>query len=49
MQSTKRDWKNYNKSLVNRGSINLWLDEKALAAWNGAHLKNKIGRPFRFF
>ena len=48
MESINRDWNKYNKSLVNRGSINLWLDEKALAAWNAAHLKNKIGRPFQF-
>ena len=48
MQSTKRDWKNYNKSLVNRGSINLWLDEKALAAWHATYVKNKIGRTFQF-
>jgi hypothetical protein len=48
MQRVKRDWKKYNKSLVNCGSINLWLDEKVLAAWNAAHLKSKIGRPFRF-
>lgn len=48
MQSIKRDWKKYNKSLVNRGSINLWLDEKALAAWHATYVKNKIGRPFQF-
>jgi hypothetical protein len=32
MQRVKRDWKKYNKSLVNCGSINLWLDEKVVAA-----------------
>jgi hypothetical protein len=35
MQKTNRDWKNYNTSLVNRGSINFWLDEEALSKWTG--------------
>src|SRR5207237_2239152 len=26
----KRDWKNYNKQLVNRGKINFWVDPKIL-------------------
>ena len=47
MQKTNRDWKNYNKSLVNRGSINFWLDEEALSKWT-AKQTGKSGRPFQF-
>lgn len=25
-----RNWSQYNKSLINRGSITFWLDEKSL-------------------
>jgi hypothetical protein len=47
MQKTYRDWKKYNKSLVNRGSINFWLDEEALSKWT-AKETGKSGRPFQF-
>jgi hypothetical protein len=47
MQKTNRDWKNYNTSLVNRGSINFWLDEEALSKWT-AKQTGKSGRPFQF-
>ena len=46
MQKTNRDWKNYNTSLVNRGSINFWLDEEALSKWT-AKQTGKSGRPFQ--
>jgi len=41
----KRDWKQYNKQLVNRGKINLWISPEALENWKPAQTK-KNGRPF---
>jgi len=29
-----RNWSSYNKSLVQRGSITLWIDEEVLASWH---------------
>lgn len=31
----KRDWKKYNKQLVNRGKINFWVHPKILRHWKG--------------
>lgn len=28
-----RNWKNYNRALISRGSLTLWIDEQALATW----------------
>ena len=41
----KRDWKQYNKQLVNRGKINLWIKPEALEQWKPAQVK-KNGHPF---
>ncbi|MGR8795717.1 IS5/IS1182 family transposase, partial [Klebsiella variicola subsp. variicola] len=27
------NWCNYNKALINRGSITFWLDDEAIQAW----------------
>jgi len=43
----KRDWKQYNKQLVNRGKINLWIKPEALEQWKPARVK-KNGHPFRY-
>lgn len=40
----ERDWKQYNKHLVNRGKINFWIKPKALKVWKSP--KGKNGRPF---
>jgi hypothetical protein len=41
-----RNWKNYNKSLVNRGSITFWIDRKSIANWYESVNKIKErGRP----
>jgi hypothetical protein len=42
-----RNWKEYNKSLVNRGRITLWFDEKSIANWyeNKQPGRRKRGRP----
>lgn len=41
----KRDWKQYNKQLVNRGKIHFWISPKALKNWQ-AHKCKKNGHPF---
>ncbi|MEN9654464.1 MAG: hypothetical protein RL235_576 [Chlamydiota bacterium] len=41
----KRDWKQYNKHLVNRCKINLWVSPKLLRSWRAKKCK-KNGRPF---
>lgn len=43
----KRDWKQYNKHLINRGKINLWVRAEGLEKWKPAK-KKKNGHPFRY-
>jgi hypothetical protein len=43
--SHKRDWKQYNKQLVNRGKINFWVSPKVFKAWK-AKKQKKNGHPF---
>ena len=41
------NWKQYNKALINRGSLTFWIDEEAIAKWK----QNKQGnrdRPLQF-
>ena len=40
-----RNWKNYNKALVNRGSLTLWIDEQTISAWKNFHRSGKRGAP----
>lgn len=41
-----RNWKNYNKALVKRGSLTLYFDENALNNWhNRDKTNNQRGRP----
>jgi hypothetical protein len=42
------NWAQYNRALVNRGSITLWLSPEVVAAWNHANRQVKRGRPFVF-
>lgn len=41
----KRDWSKYNRALVNRGNINLWVSAQALESWI-AKKEKKNGHPF---
>jgi hypothetical protein len=41
-----RDWSAYNRALIERGSLAVWIDEDALARWSGANGPAKRGRPF---
>lgn len=42
------NWKQYNKSLVDRGNITLWFSEDALARWDHPNDEVKVGRPFTY-
>lgn len=40
-----RNWSDYNKALVKRGSLTLWFDEEAISSWYNAEATGKRGRP----
>ena len=40
-----RNWRQYNQSLVNRGSITFWFDEQAISKWYSVERPGKPGRP----
>jgi len=40
-----RNWKQYNQSLVNRGSITFWFSDEAITKWYSAERLEKPGRP----
>jgi len=47
MPRHKRDWKQYNKQLINRGNLNFWVTKKSLKFWM-AQKRKKAGRPFTY-
>jgi IS5 family transposase len=40
-----RNWKEYNRALVGRGSITLWIDERAIQSWLNHDYLAQRGRP----
>jgi hypothetical protein len=40
-----RNWRQYNQSLVNRGSITFWFNEDAIQKWYSVDRTEKRGRP----
>ena len=42
------NWKKYNKSLINRGSITFWMSKDSIKKWKAKKNKNHIGRPFSY-
>ena len=40
-----RNWRQYNQSLVNRGSITFWFNEEAIEKWYSVERTNRPGRP----
>ena len=42
-----RNWKQYNKALINRGSITFWVEKEALENWLAPPSKRR-GRPFKY-
>lgn len=43
-----RNWRQYNKALVKRGSLTLWFDEKSIQKWHNVELSGKQGRSFTY-
>lgn len=43
-----RNWKDYNRALVQRGSLTLWLDDAVLAAWKNDQKNGKPGRDVTY-
>lgn len=43
-----RNWPEYNRSLINRGRISLWIDQKTLAQWKNPPKHSKRGRPYDY-
>ncbi len=48
MKSQKRNWRQYNKSLIQRGSLTFWVRKDLLRAWHAKKIPHKKGRPFLF-
>jgi hypothetical protein len=42
------NWRKYNESLVQRGSITFWFSEEVLAQWNHANRRPGVGHPFLY-
>lgn len=40
-----RNWRDYNRALVRRGSLTLCVDEQALAAWRNEEPSGRRARP----
>jgi hypothetical protein len=40
------NWRQYNESLVQRGSITYWFSDAVLAQWHHANRRCKVGHPF---
>ncbi|NIW86593.1 MAG: IS5 family transposase [Gammaproteobacteria bacterium] len=40
-----RNWPEYNRALVGRGSLTFWIDEQAVSAWRNAAPVGVRGRP----
>ena len=43
-----RNWSQYNKSLIKRGSITFWFSEDCIKKWKGGRKKGHFGRPFKY-
>lgn len=43
-----KNWSEYNKALVNRGSLTLWVDDKTLDTWLNVQKSGLRGRPYLY-
>tara|TARA_Y100000588_G_scaffold72967_1_gene75425 strand:- start:530 stop:775 length:246 start_codon:yes stop_codon:yes gene_type:complete len=41
------NWRQYNRALINYGSLTFWINEEAIAEWK-QNKQGKRGRPRRF-
>jgi hypothetical protein len=44
----QRDWKEYNKALKERASLQFWLREEVIEGWTKVEGKGKRGHPFLY-
>jgi hypothetical protein len=42
------NWSDYNKALIKRGSLNIWIEESSLREWFSFYHTGKAGRPTLF-
>lgn len=40
------NWKKYNESLVQRGSITFWFRDDVIEQWEHANERPRVGHPF---
>ncbi len=40
-----RNWRDYNRALVNRGRLTVWFDEHAITAWRNTEPATRLGAP----
>lgn len=40
------NWRKYNESLVQRGSITFWLSDEVIDEWEHPNAEPKVGHPF---
>jgi hypothetical protein len=43
-----RNWKQYNKALIQRGSLTIWFDQHSIDAWLNQQHSGKAGRPLLY-
>lgn len=43
-----RNWNQYNKALIQRGSLSVWISEDVLSAWHNHVRTGKRGKPARY-
>jgi hypothetical protein len=43
-----RNWAQYNKALIKRGSLTLWFEEESIKKWHKAGKKKGRGRPPKY-
>ena len=48
IQYKVRNWSQYNRALVNRGNITIWLDEDVTEHWYSAARTGRKGRPMKY-
>ena len=40
-----RNWKDYNKALISRGSLTIWFDDISIQQWHKTERTGERGRP----
>ncbi len=40
-----RNWREYNRALVQRGSLTLWITDEVVSAWRNTERAGKRGQP----